>query len=296
MAGVLMEKVEWTLSRDKEGHREYKIKWLVRSTSTADGPLTIANTAGLPAVGSTWSFGNDLDSWAFCWPQWRIAPVLDAEVSEYWTVEQMFTTRPLQRCQDTDIENPLNEPDKISGGFTKYTVEATHDQSGDAILTSSLEQIRGSVVERDANRPTVTIGKNLLTLPLSTFAPMIDTVNDAGLWGLPARCVKLSNVSWQRNLYGTCTFYYTVNYEFDVRYDTFDRTLLDEGTRVLAPGGDATDPDDFIVYKDKNGENTRVILDGSGEAWDGTGTPGEIGPVEFYAESNFLTLGIPTSL
>lgn len=297
MAGVLMNAVEWSLTRDKEGHRDYKIKWLVRSTDSADGPLTIANTSGLPAIGATWTFGNDSDSWAFCWPQWSIRPVLDEEISEYWTVEQLFSTKPLHRCQDTDIENPLNEPDTISGSFTKYTTEATHDWNGDPILSSSKEQIRGSVVERDSNRPTVSIGKNLLALPLSTFAPMIDTVNDATLWGLPTRCVKLSNVSWARNLYGTCTFYYTVTYEFDIRYDTFDRTLLDEGTRYLAPGGDPTDPEDYLVCKDKNDENTRVILDGAGGKWPGPpATAGTIGPVEFYGESNFLTLGIPTSL
>lgn len=294
MAGVLIGRIDWSGQRDKEGHRDYKIRWLVNSLY-ADGPAVVMNTAGLPAVGATWAFGNDVDAWAFCWPNWKMTPIITKEPNQYWIVEQHFTTKPLKRCQDTDIENPLNEPDRISGSFTKFTREATHDRNGDPIKSSSHEQIRGSVVERDDNRPNVTIEKNLVTLPLSTFAPMIDTLNDAPLWGLPARTIKLSNASWQRQLYGTCTFYYTVSYEFDVNYDTFDKTLIDEGTKVLACGGDPTKPEDFVVYKDINGENTRVILDGNGEAWDGVGTPGEI-DVEFYNESNFLLLGIPTSL
>ena len=154
------------------------------------------------------------------------------------------------------------------------------------------------MVEFDSNRPTVSIGMNLSVLPLSTFAPMVDTVNDAVLWGLPKRCVKLTNVSWSRQLYGTCTFYYTVNYEFDCRYDTFDRKVYDEGTKILnkdIANADKTNPEHFVRYKDVNGDYSRVFLDGNGAAITGSASPVEI-DIEYYKESNFTTLGIPASL
>ena len=306
MATSIVGKLDWSGSRDEEGHREYKVVHLVQSSLT-DGPLTVMNTSGLPAIGSFWNYSglsSDVDPWAFCRPNMQITPRVSEEPNRFWEVEQTFSTKPLKRCQDTSIDNPLDEPDRISGGFTKYTEEAAKDRFGLPILSSSHEQIRGSGVEKDNNRPTVTIEKNLSVLPLGVFAAMLDTVNSSSLWGLPARCIKLSSVSWSRQLYGTCYFYYTVSYEFDIRYDTiagiaggFDRVLIDEGTMVLSKGGDKDNPQDFEKYKDRNGENARAILNGDGEAWDGTGTdgPGNI-TVYLYNESNFLLLGIPTSL
>lgn len=293
---VVQGRVNWTGSRDKEGHRSYSITWLVYST-TNEGPEQVGGASGLAAVGSSWAYGADLDVWARCYPNLKIKPVIKREPGRWWEVEQTFSTKPLTRCQDTEIENPLNEPAEISGSFVKYTKEITKDRNGDPVESSSHEMFRGSAVEFDDNRPTVSIGMNVLTLPLSTFTPMVDTVNDAALWGLPARRVKLSNVSWERLLYGTCTFYYRLNYEFDIRMDGngFDRVLIDEGTKVLKPGGDANDPRDFQVYKDANGENTRVLLDGSGRALSDGANPHEI-TLEYYDESNFLLLGIPTSL
>src|SRR5690606_22693106 len=99
------------------------------------------------------------------------------------------------------------------------------DRYGNPIKSSSHEQFRGSNVEFDANRPTVWVDQNVSSLGLATFASMIDCVNDRPLWGLPKRRIKLSNVTWERKMYGTCRFYYTRKLEFDIRYDGFDRRL-----------------------------------------------------------------------
>tara|TARA_R110000824_G_scaffold89967_12_gene220192 strand:- start:1235 stop:2131 length:897 start_codon:yes stop_codon:yes gene_type:complete len=289
---------DWSMTRDTEGHRNYKIKWLCFSTSVADGPAHALVATGLPALGSGWAQGNDIDTWAKCLPNQSCRFMNKSEKGFMWEVEQTFSTKPLKRCQDDSIENPLNEPDQISGGFSKYTEEIQKDKDGDSIKSSSHERIRGATVEFDANRPTVSISKNVLTLPLSTFAPMVDTVNDAVLWGLPKRCVKLSDVTWSRQLYGTCTFFYTITYGFDCRYDTFDRVVFDEGTKILNPeiaNADKTDPKHFIRYKDVNGDYSRVFLDGNGAPLEKGDPPVEI-DIEYYTESNFLTLGIPATL
>lgn len=298
MATTVVGRKDWNMVRDNEGHRTYKVKWLCISTSVADGPAHALVATGLPALGSSWNQGNDLDTWARCLPNQSCRFVNKSEKGYMWEVEQTFSTKPLKRCQDDTIESPLDEPDGISGSFTKYTEEAQKDKDDDPIKSSSHERFRGAVVEFDANRPTVAITKNVLTLPLSTFAPMVDTLNDATLWGLPKRCVKLSNVSWARQLYGTCTFYYTITYDFDIRYDTFDRVVFDEGTKVLNPdilGADKTNPKHFVRYKDVNGDYTRVFLDGNGKAILTADATVEI-DIEYYKESNFTTLGIPTSL
>jgi hypothetical protein len=285
---------DWNLTYDKDGHRDYSIEWLVKGTRY-NGPASIAAAFGLPAVGSPWAFGTDVDLWAFCWPNWKISPVLKGEPGEYWTVNQTFSTKPLSRCQDSTIENPIAEPPRISGSFVKYAKEVTRDRFGDLIQSSSFEQFRGRVVEFDHNKPTVSIEMNVLDLGLATFAPIIDYVNDSAMWGLGPRMVKFSNASFQSMLYGTCTTYYKVKYDFDIDYNTFDRRTYDEGTRILAPGGDKDNPRDFIVYKDVNGENTRVLLNGEGEALEKDEDPVDV-DIEYYEETNLFVLGIPASL
>lgn len=290
----------WKMTRDEEGHREYSIRSLVKCSSYLDGPAVVSQTAGLFAVGSTWSVDNDTDSWAFCIPKMTISPVLEDEKNTEWYVDQIFTTRPLRRCQDTAIEDPLNEPARIGGSFVKYTEEAAYDRNGDAIINSSYEQIRGQEVERDRNRPTVWVEINRSTLPLATVTALMDYVNDSTMWGLAARCIKLSAFTWERKLYGSCSYYYTLRYEFDINFDTFDRDLLDKGTKILMPGGTAGNLAHYQVYQESATDTpVEVILDGAGNPWDSTGMtpPGNI-HVELYPEANLLSTlpGLPSSL
>ena len=174
--------------------------------------------------------------------------------------------------------------------------EATHDRFEVALKSSSHERFRGKAVEIEDSRPTVRIGFNVLTLPLATLSEYMHAVNDATLWGLGPRKVKVARISWERKLYGVCTFYYTITYEFEIKFDTWDRLLIDEGTRKLAPGGDPTDPEDFVVAKDKTDENKgTILLDGSGAPL-AAGDPLVIDTRELYVPRNLLLLGIPTSL
>jgi hypothetical protein len=295
MSATVYDLEDWTGSRTREGHRNITAKWKVRTTSPLDGPAAVMAAAGLPVPGSTWAYGGDSDPWMFCTPDLRVEQVVAGERCREWTVEQEFTTEPLQRCQTTSIENPLNEPPEISGSFLKYTQEALVDRNGDAMTTSAGELFRGKEVERDFNRPTINIGLNVLSLPLSTFSDFVDTVNDSTLWGLSARKIKLGNISWSRKLYGTCTYYYTMNYEFEVNFKTWDRTLVDRGTKILMAGGTAGDQDHYIQKKDPLGENVVVFLNGSGALLP-AGSPPVTRVFEIYDERNMLTLGIPSSL
>lgn len=305
----------YSLERDDEGQKEYSLTTLVRSNDPAnDGPQTVLNTPGLPAIGSTWSFGNDNDLFAYCSPRASISihEEREGDPPTTWRVDQIFTTEPNERCQDTPVEDPLLEPQKVSGGFTKYTEEAVQDRFGNAILSSSLELFRGPQVEVDRNRPNVRIEQNVASLGIDTFSSIIDTVNDSPLWGLPARTVKLSDVSWERKVQGTCDFYYTRIFTFDINFDTFDRQILDEGTKALNGHWDKdtgawvldningappvnTNPTHFIRVKDKNGENMRVILDGTGKPLTNGAVP-VYRDTEIYPQSNLLVLGITTVL
>jgi len=320
---------DWRMTRDTEGHREYKVKWKVRADAVTQGPANILLTPGLPIPGTWYILEDDADLWAWCRANVEVTPFYSEEKNIWWYVENTFATKPpdhkQQRCQDTPVEDPLLEPMKISGTFTKYTEEATFDRFGEPITNSAHEQIRGPQNEWDKNRPTVKIEQNVANLELELFTPMVDKVNQFPLWDLPPRCIKLSNVSWELKWYGSCYNYFTRIFDFDIRFDTFDRDVLDEGTKVLRGhwqkdptqahygkylvdhGLDILNPSNFIRFKDWNGENTRVILDGGGRPVDtsdtgtststaeGLPTPGSI-HIEKYLEADFLLLRIPAVL
>ena len=306
---------DWHLTLDKEGHREYTLVTLVETSDVADGPQVVGNCSGLAAIGSIWAEGNDVDAWAFCWPTMRVErhQPNGGEPGTFWLVTQTFNTRPLNRCQDTKVEDPLLEPDKVSGSFTKYTMEATVDKDGNPIENSSGEELRGNKIEIDSNRVTVRIEQNVANLELPLITELMNTVNDDVLWGLAARTIKLSSVAWERKLYGSCNYYYTRILDFDIDFNTFDRTIWDEGTKVLKGsyaddgggswenediGGSSPDKDSYSHYiqaVDRNGNNTTVKLDSDGNPAD------EIADIntilfQFYTEQNFLLLGIPILL
>lgn len=285
---------DWSCTRDAEGHREYKITSLVISTDSRDGPATVLQTPGLYLPGATWSVDNDLDVWAWCYPNAEVTPLVTKEKNKHWEVTQTFGTKGpaggegrRQRCNDNNIEDPLLEPQKVSGSFTNKSVEAYYDRFGNPIRSSSHEQFRGAVVEFDEHSATVRIEQNVIALGLSTFSAMVNTVNSTPMWGMQRRQIKLSNVTWERKYFGQCFAYYTRVFEFEISGRGFDRDILDEGDKALYGNwGRAADGVDYWVLKNLPGTNTapdpsnpahfkrvtdregnlmRVVLDGHGK-------------------------------
>lgn len=299
---------KWSGSGDAEGERTFKVTYRI-TFSAAVGPAEAMDAAGLPGFGTRWALDGDNDFWTFRLPTTSTKPVVtkDGDPSTVWDTELTFSTKQPERCNEQRVEDPLSEPQKISGSFVKYTKEIEKDKDGNFIKSSSHELIRGPIVEFDHNRPTVVIEQNVGNLGLSTFTNMVDTVNDSALWGLGTRTIKLSNVSWSREMYGLCYFYYTRRFEFDIDFDTFDRQTKDQGLKVLRgqwldgnwvldfPIPNANDARDFDRFKDAKGEVARTFLDGNGLPAASIEAAATI-DIEFYPESNFLLLNIPTTL
>jgi hypothetical protein len=261
------------------------------------------NAAGLPAIGSTWNQGNDFDSWAYCWPNMEVTPVIERERSSSWDVTQTFSTRPIMRCQDQQVSDPLQEPARISGSFLKYRRPLEYDKDGNTVRSSSHEPIVG--IEVDDVRPTVVIETNMAFVNLATYDSLVNTVNDAPLWGLPARCVLLSQIAWSRQLYGLCNFYYTQRLDFLIDSTTFDfDKIIDKGFMEFdsARFGAGTpaerkNPKNYIRIVDKKGNASAepLHLDNNGSIEEDPATNVNYRPtVQYYAESNLFQLGIPS--
>lgn len=353
MATTFRGRLSWSLTRDKEGHRTYNISHLVDGEIN-DGPGQALLTAGLPVPGNHWIVGNDADLWAYCQLESKASPVLNefGEPTTSWVVDHVFSTKPTtgkgsgadspgSNGSPKGVEDPLSEPMRVRGGLAKHKEEVTKDRYGDYIRNSAHEQLRGPLVEFDVSRDVITVEQNVLNLQLETLVRFRDTLNDRTLWGLPARCVKLSNYSWEKKFHGQAYIYYTRTLEFEtngkasltnpaVIESGFDRYIVDEGTKCLRGAWDKrassptygqyvlasginentsySNPKNFIRFKDWNGENAKTILNGFGRPYDpgdgslgtGSGTGADIHQgeivVEYYNESNFLTLGIPVIL
>jgi hypothetical protein len=295
MAATLVGRFDWDGATDDEGHRTYNISWLMETSDVDDGPYSVMTSVDLPSPGSTWAFGNDNDPWATCYPTMTVTPLVRGEACNLFMATQIFSTKPLRRCATDTVESPLLAPYDMSGTFTKERREALWDRDGALIMTSSLELVRGAAVEREYGYPTVKIGFNSATLPLGVFAPMVDMINDAPLWGLPAKCVRLANATYERKLYGTCSIYYRIGYDFAIDYEGFDKYFPDYGHMVRMAGGTIGNPAHYVRYKDKRGENSAVLLNGYGCPL-GEGQPTVLLPAKKYPIGNLLSLGIPATL
>jgi hypothetical protein len=233
--GTGLAPISWSLDIDEMTYRNYSATFMVKTTDPMDGPGVVSLTPGLPQMGAPYQLGNDTDQWAFCYPNMKISIAQEkkGDKNRFWEVEMKFSTKPLNLCLTVPITDPLLQPQEASGSFVKYTKPGFYDRFGNPITSSSFELFQGPQNEWDGNRPTVKLSQNVSSLDLALFGSYLDCLNQFPIWGVPARCVKLSSATWQRKAYGICSFYYTREFEFDINTETFDRTIVDHGTKVL---------------------------------------------------------------
>ncbi len=314
MSAEMIGLLDWSLDRDDQGGREYKALFLVKVSDPLDGPLTALLASGLPAVGSSWGINNEVDPWVYCQPkasvkQWHGRP---GERHIWWAVEQTFSspTRRGTRCNNTNVDDPMSEPPKVSGSFVRYTKEAQYRADGSLILSSCLQPITG--IEKDDGRAVVTIERNSLDNNLGQYASFFNTLNDSTVWGVPARHIKFSEFSFEQKFYGSCYVYYTHRLGFEIRGngDGFDLDdVPDMGVMefIFSEGGpydndiERAKPESYRCIKDPNGENivNPVALDGNGRRLQNPQVAGNtvfIPTVTLYNESNFYLMGIPSFL
>ena len=165
-------------TRDENGHRTYELAWHFRTDLYTEGPETVLQSVNaLFPVGSTYSLGDDYDPWAFCTPDLSISVHPDSDEGEPcrdWVVTNRFTTKPMNRCNDTQIDNPLLEPYSISGDFVHVSREMKTDRFGKPLLHVNFERMLGPEVEEKISFPTVSVSFNVPVLPLSIITMLIN--------------------------------------------------------------------------------------------------------------------------
>ena len=302
--------------RDEEGHRYYEIDWHIQTFSQHDNLAFVLANWPLFAVGAPynlttyWPEATGTDLWAFCTPELNIAPHPNAADNGpvfNWVVTQYWSTKQSWRCNTFPIENPLLEPADITGDFVHEQRTASVDRFGKPLMHPNFQPITGPATEYQYSHPTITISFNQATLPLATIVLLINKVNDAELWGLPARKIKFTDAKFERRVYGSCFYYWNVSYTFEMDENGFDVEVPAVGTKVYSGSGSYNDPKNYLPAKSDTDENEVVPLDFKGRRlfWLGDNPvtnepeyayPQFIQTVQLLKEGNLLLLGIPSEL
>lgn len=298
----------WDCVQDDKYKREYNVKYKIATDEDPwvnDDPSNWANTPGIPSVGTSWSAyaaalgTNGGDDWAFRTPYVKVTPFQPDDGPVYVAILEIKFSRAdyeQDRCQTTELADPLLEPPQIQVGWQKYRKLPNTDRDGLPYRGSTGEPLIGQEIEIDDNHWTVSITINQFQVNLALVDSLANTLNSGPIWGLPPERSKFNSYSGTKLYYGSCHAYVRSTYGFEVRAD-WKQYLPDKGRMEFAgTGTNATDPDDWVVAKDRFGENKPVLrLDTEGKAIvSDAQTPNTI-TRNPYPTGNHVLLGIPTS-
>lgn len=293
--------VDVSYSRDDEGIRLYLLTYEVITNSLDDhaqvAQLAVINTA---PFGTPYQYGNDSDPWCFArWPTSAKLRSVD-QSRKVWRVDLPFTNKPMGKsCSESDSENPLDEPPKISGSYVSAMRAATKDRNGNPVTNSSDEPVLPAP-EIDDPRDTVIIEANTATIDLALRSRFRNKCNAAAIWGLDARTVKLGQWTYSIQYYGKCFCYVANKLEFEINLDKWDFVHIDQGFRTISSTFALTPTKTVRIYKtEMDGQDQPLreprLLDGHGQLLDVSATPVEIRDEIIY-QDDFSLLPIPNPL
>lgn len=262
---IIINAYDVDLSVDDDGHRTYDVVLhAVTGSKDVHAQQVYSAVYGLippytPYVGI---LDGEIDARAFA-RRPKSAKRIDRKATRRkWEVILPFSTKPLKRCADHDFENPLDEPPKISGSFFRNQITADKDRNGVPLTNSSDEP---QFTEIDDSRDTIIIEWNTDAVYLALRASLRDRVNDAMIFGLPRRTLKMSQWDWDQEFYGTCAPYYKNRIQLEVNIDEWNFERIDQGFRIKN-GLDANGAQKYSKLMDDRDQplNKPRLLDGGG--------------------------------
>lgn len=261
---------------------EYTVVYQVITDSVNDGPLVAQGASGIPGRGTSYSFGNESDSFSFA--DTANAKLVSVESSrKLWHVTVTFKHPSLQEQKDESTNgqyaNPVDMGWKISGSFATEQVPARKTWTDKLIENSAKQPFLNPPLMTDGRVDTLILQKNTPAISLPLRAKLRGCVNLNPIWGLAARQVKLTRWDYQILYYGSGVPYVSNTWEFSIKsqlHPQFQAVALemgwtdfviDRGTRVIR---DANAVDPRKKYKPilVNDQEVEANLDGQGNLLD----------------------------
>lgn len=237
--------------------RTYTRAWEVVCDDPNDGPLTATNHADLPTLRDFYSLpGGEADPNAY-------VQNVEANVLHWlgdgvvWGVTAKYG--PLDPGESAEgVERKI----RIRCSFNKFERVIWVDQDGEPIRNSAGDPF-GDPVVIDDSRPLIVVTRNedVNAFDLTLAGEYQDVVNSATWNGFPARTVKCTEIQTSEEQKDTTSglYYYTVTYVFEIKWDTWNRKILDQGYAYL----DGSDRKPFLD-DEKQPISDPKLLDGSG--------------------------------
>lgn len=159
-------------------------------------------------------------------------------LANLWKIELQYGPwNPLEHPVDG---NPLNLPTRFRMDFTTAEVAAFEDVDGNPIVNSAGDPYDPPLT-REVTRATLTAMRNETpaSVDLATLAALSNTLN-ADVWnGFPPKTVRLAPIKLPEIAFSQVnnSFYFPMEYVFDINFDTWVKQVLNAGFRQLDADG-----------------------------------------------------------
>lgn len=278
--------------------RTYRLKFLVETDARTVGaksvlaakdpgynPTTPVPGTYIPAVGNTFSDGDDVDLGSFVQ---SLSAEEDGDSGVQWVVTADYGP------YDSSVfgPDPTLWPIRVSWSGTKMERVVWFDINGDPIVNSAGDRYEDPVTI-DETRVTLLVRKNILVSAWDVTLPYLynDAINQYDWNGFPAYAVKCGSITTSDEQYDSYNqiWYYTVTFPFELDRNKWKKDQLDQGFAEL----DSSSPPRQKLILDAKGQpvGEAVPLDGSGHRLE-TGDPPVKNEYDVYDEIDFAGLNL----
>jgi hypothetical protein len=197
---------------------------------------------------------------------------LDSSESIKWKIEVSYGLwNILERSPDG---NPIHIPLRFRFEFTGVSTPAFVDVDGNAIVNSAGDYY-DPPVEYERLHASLVVRRNESAPNINLVAAWSNTVNLKAWNGFPPKTARLMPIRIPEIMYSQVTnsFYWPMEYEFEINFDTWVKQILNQGFRQLDAEGQLVpifingQPIDTPLMLDEDGHAilTPAFVDSSGD-------------------------------
>ncbi|NDD52976.1 hypothetical protein EBZ39_03710 [bacterium] len=277
-----------------DGGPVYFREFTAYCSSVLDGPKTLLGSGTFPSVGSSWLYGGETDPFVICQSisvskQEDHGRWTDGTTCYIWDVKCEFRVEQADNTTPPNIpENPLLRPVVVRGGTGFYTEASQKDKDDKPVTNSAKETFPPYEIER----PLVEFEfvRNELSSPASFALNYVGKINQTTIWGGAAKTIRCQGITWEKQ-YENGYEFFQVTYKFAYREEKWQLVLVDNGFNEVVSS--KLKP---ILLDDGSRPTEPQKLNGSGVKLSDTADPVLLPPFNIYKETNFASLGLPTSI
>ncbi len=204
-------------AQNTKGARTYQRKFLLRTTTQADGPFAVGSNASLPIIGNA----HPEDANAFC----ISLQVENTNPWSGWTVTANYSD------ERTIDDTPTDDAAEINWGSEQFQKVAVTDRDGNLIVNSAGDLFDPPAMIDDSRR-VVTVSKNLASVP-SWILDYQDAIN-SDTFTIDGISIGVGKAKMQAVTVGpkqrrNATVFRTVNFTIHLQRDGWTLDILDAG-------------------------------------------------------------------